>query len=34
MKRVFLFLATNIAVMLMMSLVLSIFGIDRTIGKN
>ena len=34
MKRVFLFLATNIAVMLMMSLVLSIFGIDRAIGKN
>ncbi len=34
MKRIFLFLATNLAVMLVMSIVLSLFGVDRYIGRG
>ena len=34
MKRIFLFLATNLAVMLVMSVVLSLFGVDRYLSAN
>lgn len=34
MKRIFLFLATNIAVMVVMSIVLSLLGVDRFLTRN
>ena len=34
MKRIFLFLATNIAVMLVMSIVLSVLGVDRFLTRS
>jgi heat shock protein HtpX len=34
MKRIFLFLATNIAVLVVLSLVCSIFGVDRFLTRN
>jgi heat shock protein HtpX len=34
MKRIFLFLATNLAVMLVMSVVLSLLGVNRYLGPN
>ena len=34
MKRIILFLATNLAVMLVMSVVLSLLGVDRYLGAN
>ncbi len=34
MKRVFLFLATNIAVMVVLSIVTSVLGVDRFLMQN
>jgi heat shock protein HtpX len=34
MKRIFLFLATNLAVVLVLSVILSVFGIDRFLTEN
>ena len=34
MKRIFLFLATNLAVMLVMSVVLSMLGVNRFLTAN